>query len=116
MGAGNSLLYIKKTTYKGYKTEGKITAARKGEPIMTREKIFEKLNEIFRDVFFNPDITLTDATASQDIEGWDSLTHITLIGMIEDEFRIKFSMEEIVSMSNVGEMVNTIMKQMEQKS
>jgi len=80
---------------------------------MTREKIFEKLNEIFQDVFFNPDITLTDTTASKDIEGWDSLTHITLIGMIEDEFCVKFSMEEIVSMSNVGEMVNTIIKQME---
>ncbi len=74
---------------------------------MTRQEIFEKLNEVFSDVF-DEDITVTDATTSADIEDWDSLTHITLTAEVEDAFGIKFSMKEVLGMNNVGEMVDII--------
>lgn len=70
---------------------------------MTTQEIFEKLNEIFSDVF-DEDITVTAETTSADIEDWDSLTHITLISEVEDAFGIKFSMKEVLEMKNVGEM------------
>ena len=76
---------------------------------MERNEILEKLNEIFRDVFDDDSITVTEETTSSDIEDWDSLTHITLISEVEDEFDIKFAMKEVVGMKNVGEMVDTIM-------
>lgn len=80
---------------------------------MTREEIFEKLTEIFRDVFDNDDIEIDDATVAGDIDGWDSLMHITLIGTVEDEFDIKFAMKDVVGMKNVGEMVDLILEQID---
>lgn len=46
---------------------------------MSREEVFEKLNEVFRDVFDDEEITVTDATTADDIEEWDSLEHINLL-------------------------------------
>jgi len=76
---------------------------------MTEQAIFEKLNEIFSDVF-DEDITLTAQTTASDIEEWDSLTHITLISEVEDAFGIKFAMKDVLGMKNVGEMVDIIRK------
>lgn len=75
---------------------------------MSREEIFEKLNEVFADVFDDDSIVVTDATTADDIEDWDSLEHINLIAAVEQEFGIKFNMGQIVTMKNVGEMVNII--------
>ena len=79
---------------------------------MKREEILEKINGIFRDVFEDEKISLTDTTTSADIDCWDSLIHITLIAEIEDCFDIKFPMRKVVSMKNVGEMINTIEEEM----
>ncbi|MBR4668018.1 MAG: acyl carrier protein [Butyrivibrio sp.] len=79
---------------------------------MTREEVFEKLNEVFRDVFEDDDITVNDATTAADIDDWDSLEHINLVNAIEQEFEIKFSMGEIVTMKNVGEMADIILKKL----
>ena len=68
------------------------------------QEIFERLNEVFRDVFDDESITETERTTAADIEDWDSLSHITLVSAVEDEFRMKFSMKEVVEMKNVGEM------------
>ena len=76
---------------------------------MTRQEIFEKLNEVFSDVF-DEEITVTPETTSSDIEEWDSLTHITLISEVEDAFGIKFSMKDVLGMKNVGEMADIIEK------
>lgn len=76
---------------------------------MTREEVFERLNTIFRDVFDDEDIVVTDETTSDDIEDWDSLEHINLVSAVEQEFGIKFSMGQVVTMKNVGEMVDVIL-------
>ena len=76
---------------------------------MEREEIFEKLNEIFQDVFDDESIIVDDSTTADDIDGWDSLTHINLLGTIEDEFDIKFDMKDVVHLGNVGEMVDLIL-------
>ena len=71
-------------------------------------EIYERLNDIFRDVFDDDSISVTANTTAADIEDWDSLSHITLMAAVEDEFRMKFSMKELVEMKNVGEMVTII--------
>ena len=81
----------------------------KGEKTMTRENVFEKLNEVFRDVFDDEEIVLTEETTSEDIEDWDSLEHINLIVAVEQCFGIKFSMGEVTGMKNVGAMVDIIL-------
>ena len=75
-----------------------------------RDEIFEQLTEIFRDVFDDDSIELTDDTCADDIDEWDSLMHITLIGTIEAEYDIKFPMKDVVGMKNVGELVEKIME------
>ena len=51
---------------------------------MDRASIFEKLTEVFQDVFDDDSIALTDDTTAADIEDWDSLTHITLLATVEE--------------------------------
>ena len=73
---------------------------------MTREEVFERLNKVFRDVFDDDDITVTETTTSADIDDWDSLEHINLVAAVEQEFGMKFTMGQVVTMKNVGEMVD----------
>jgi acyl carrier protein len=76
--------------------------------IMNRKEVLKKVNSIFRDVFDDKNLTITDDTTANDIEEWDSLIHITLISTIEEEFGIKFEMSDIVKFENVGDMVDAI--------
>jgi len=77
---------------------------------MTREDVFNALNEVFRDNFDDESITLTEKTVADDIEEWDSLEHINLIIAIEERFGMKFTMKEVTGMKNVGEMVDIILE------
>lgn len=75
---------------------------------MEKNEILNQVQEIFRDVLDNEDIVLTNETTANDIEEWDSLSHIQLIVAIEKNFKIKFTSLEIMKWKNVGEMVDTI--------
>ena len=75
---------------------------------MTREEVYERLNAVFADVFDDEDLTVNDETTAADVDGWDSLMHITLIDAVEEEFDISFDMKTIVKLKNVGEMVDVI--------
>lgn len=77
---------------------------------MTREEVFEKLNQVFQDVFDDDGIQVDDNTTSGDIEDWDSLEHINLIVAVEKKFGMKFNMGEVTTMKNVGEMADIILQ------
>lgn len=68
----------------------------------------ERLQEIFRDVFEDESIVLTEETTAADIEDWDSLMQITLTMEVEQAFDIKFTTDDIVKMKNVGDFVKAI--------
>ena len=70
--------------------------------------ILEELQPIFHDVFDDDSIRLSRNTTAEDIEDWDSLEHITLIGAVENAIHIRFKMHEVSTMKNVGEMVDII--------
>lgn len=79
---------------------------------MMREDVRIKLQNIFEDVFDNVSIVLNDETSAVDIDGWDSLTHITILSAVQDEFSISFNINEIVEMKNVGDIIDCIIKKM----
>ena len=75
---------------------------------MEKNEILKKVNEIFIDVLDNEKIVLNETTTANDVEDWDSLTHIQLVVAIEKEFKIRFTSKEIQSWSNVGEMTDCV--------
>ena len=75
---------------------------------MVRSEILKTVQDIFRDILDDEEIVLEDSTTADDVEGWDSLTHIQLIVAIEKQFKIKFTSKEILSWRNVGEMLDSI--------
>ena len=75
---------------------------------MEKQEILDQVQEIFRDILDNEDIVLANETTANDVEEWDSLSHIQLIVAIEKLFKLKFTSLEIMKWKNVGEMIDTI--------
>jgi len=75
---------------------------------MDNKEILNQVQEIFRDILDEESIIITGDTTANDVEEWDSLTHIQLVVAIEKHFKIKFTSKEIVSWKNVGEMIDNI--------
>lgn len=75
---------------------------------MEQQEILRRVQEIFRDILDNDDIVLSPQTTANDVEDWDSLTHIQLIVAIEKAFKLKFTSKEILSWSDVSEMIECI--------
>jgi len=79
---------------------------------MIREDVYSKLTEIFRSNFDDDSIQLSDETSSGDIKEWDSLEQVNLVVAIQEAFKIRFNIEEVNQMSNVGEMVDFILEKL----
>ena len=79
---------------------------------MTKEKIYEGLNEVFQEVFDDESITVKPETTADDIEGWDSLNHINIIASVEIDFDVKFEMSTYASMKKVADIINYIEAQL----
>jgi acyl carrier protein len=75
---------------------------------MERREILSQVEAVFHEVLDDEDVRLGEDTGANDVEGWDSLTHIQLIVAIEKHFKIKFSSAEIMAWKNVGEMLSCI--------
>jgi len=80
---------------------------------MERSTILRTLNEIFCSVLNVDEVTLTDDSKADDIEEWDSLTHVQLVYTIQKSFGIKFTSLEILKWKNVGEMIDSIMEKID---
>ena len=76
---------------------------------MERNEVLSRVQDIFRDVLDDEEIVLTDATTADDVDEWDSLSHIQLIVAVEKAFKVKFTSKEILSWKNIGELVESIL-------
>jgi acyl carrier protein len=72
---------------------------------MSEDALLPRLNEVFRSVFDDPALTVSEATTAKDVRDWDSIAHITLVIELEREFNVKFQMAEIEKLRNVGDLV-----------
>jgi acyl carrier protein len=75
---------------------------------VSEEELMSRVRDIMEDTFDEDDLVITPETTADDIEDWDSLSHIRLIVAIERAFGIKFSNAEIEGLGNVGELVAAI--------
>jgi acyl carrier protein len=79
---------------------------------MEKEKKLSEIQAIFRDILDEETVVLTEETTANDVDGWDSLTHIQLVVAIEKHFKIKFTSKEILSWKNIGEMLESILSKL----
>ena len=76
---------------------------------MTQGEVIERLQELFDDVFLEK-VQLTPELSANDVEEWDSLTHITLVLAVESAFGIRFRIGEVEATQNIGAFAELIRK------
>ena len=80
-----------------------------------KRKIFDQLKIIFKKYFNNTKIIITEKTSAKNIKQWDSLAQIGLIILIEKKFKIRFSINEVEKLKNIGDMVDLIYEKNKKK-
>lgn len=80
-----------------------------------KRKIFDQLKIIFQKYFYNTKIIFTEKTSAKNIKQWDSLAQIGLIILIEKKFKIRFSINEVEKLKNIGDMVDLIYEKNKKK-
>jgi acyl carrier protein len=75
---------------------------------MTREEILHEISKVFADTLDEDAVALSENSKADDVEGWDSLTHVQLVVAVEKKFKIRFTAKEIQSWKNVGELIDSI--------
>ncbi len=75
---------------------------------MEKQTIFDAVQQIFRDNFDDDTLVLTRETSADDIEDWDSLEQINLLTAIEKKFSLKFKLEDVRGLKNVGDLLDLI--------
>jgi acyl carrier protein len=69
---------------------------------------FERLQDVFREVFDDEDMVITREMTANDVVEWDSLAHMALITSVENEFNVRFTTKEILGLNNIGEFMNVL--------
>ncbi|NCC08523.1 MAG: acyl carrier protein [Clostridia bacterium] len=77
---------------------------------MNEQEIFDAVQDIFRDNFDDDTLVITRETNSDDIEDWDSLEQINLLTAMEKKFGLKFKLEDVRGLENVGDLLDLIVK------
>lgn len=75
-----------------------------------RDEIITELEPIFRDVLDQPNLKLTAESNAANVEDWDSLAHVTLVGAVERRFKLRFTLAELQGLRNIGDMAKLIEK------
>ncbi len=76
--------------------------------MMDRNHILAQLQEICREVFENPGLTLSETTTAEDVPHWDSLNHLNVVAAAEQHFGVRFRTSEVEGLKNVGEFVGLV--------
>ena len=77
---------------------------------MTEQEILNAVQDIFRDNFDDDTLEITRSTCADDIEDWDSLEQINLLTAMEKQFGVKFKLDDVRGLANVGDMVDLILR------
>jgi len=75
---------------------------------MSKEEILETITQSFVKVLEHDNFTLTESTTADDVDGWESVTHMMIITEIENTFNIKFKLMDLMGMENIGDLIKSI--------
>lgn len=75
---------------------------------MNKEEILASVATILKDTFDEQSLIITNETSAEDVDEWDSLSHIELISNIESHFKVRFALGELQDLKNIGDMVELI--------
>jgi len=75
---------------------------------MTRAEITEKLTAVFRDVFEDPGLVVTDGMTASDVMKWDSISHIDMIYSVEKVFKIRMTTRQVAGLKTVGDLISLV--------
>lgn len=79
---------------------------------MNKENILKKVSEVFASVLEHNNFELKEETTANDVDGWESITHMLIINEVERIFDIKFKLMDLMSMDNVGDLLKSISKEL----
>ena len=82
---------------------------------MTKQAVMDRIRPIFQDVFDDASLIVTEETCAADIEDWDSLAQISLVVAMEHEFGLKFNLDEVNALENIGGMADLILAKLSEK-
>ena len=80
------------------------------EIVSSSQEIHSRVQQVFHQVFEDSTLVISEKTKADDVPSWDSITHISLILALEEEFGIEFSSEEVTSMTCVGDLFAVLQK------
>jgi acyl carrier protein len=75
---------------------------------MTSEEINSKLTSLFRNIFKNEQLTITRELTAEEVEGWDSITHLLLITEVEKVFSVEINGFDVMGLHNVGDLLDLV--------
>ena len=78
---------------------------------MDRDEILKQLALIFEEVLKQPELKIDYNMSADDIDGWDSLSNMTIISEIEKKWNVHFKLRDIVRMKNIGDMIDVMIRQ-----
>ncbi|QDZ08073.1 acyl carrier protein [Sphingomonas panacisoli] len=76
----------------------------------SRAAILETIQGIVESVLGVPGVAMTEDTTAQDVDGWDSLTHVQIIVAIEQHYNIRFSFSEVAQLENAGSLIDAVLR------
>lgn len=80
---------------------------------MDRKEILSKVTKAVIEIVEHQNFELTETTTANDVDGWESVTHMMIISEIEKEFSIKFKLMDLMNMNNTGDLINSISSELE---
>ena len=77
------------------------------------ESVLAKIERIFRDIFEDDSLEVSDETVADEVELWDSVSHVRMVVVVEEAFGVRFANREIVAWENVGDIRRSIEARLE---
>ena len=79
---------------------------------MSGEDLLAGVQDVFRDVFDEPEMVITRHSSAENVPDWDSLTHVNLVTAIERRYKVKFALGELQELKEVGDLLELLSKKL----